>query len=226
MGYNLEDFMIFTNEQRELFYRDFIIKEMRHLINFNSFGLLIESDITNNPSGWLLNKDLTVLHDNSTLEYTDRDDIVHIEDGILDGDWQERQSTEEEDDEFMPTPVELWIETDTGNEVDVCSPPDPELIDLKHDRLVDLLGEVLGDNSTVVVAPEGRDAIEDALDKAMKGEDTRGIKVPLLCKDGSVKPIVADVTPKRDDAGEIVGAVIKEHINSTVMNLLNFKNWN
>lgn len=39
MGYDLEDFMILNNKQRELYYRDFIIKKMRHLINFNDLSL-------------------------------------------------------------------------------------------------------------------------------------------------------------------------------------------
>merc|ERR1711865_197102 len=46
--------------------------------------------------------------------------------------------------------------------------------------------------------------------KALEGKPTKGLEVPLVHKDGSEEPIIADVTPKLNDAGDVVGAIVQE----------------
>ena len=115
----------------------------------------------------------------------------------------------------QPNSEEFRIETDAGMMVMHLNPAACVLLGYDGDE------EVVGRPCVSdVVAEEGREAMAEALETAINSSKHRtsshslykatiGLDLPLLCKDGSVTPIVAEVTPKLDYAGETVGAVIK-----------------
>ena len=107
------------------------------------------------------------------------------------------------------------IETDPSKNVDECGPPSCDR--LKYDGEEEVLGRPMASD---LVDPSCKEDMQNALDKALDGESTKGLEVPLVCKDGSIETIVADVTPRMDDDGNVNGAVVQESSESGLGSLM------